>query len=79
MSPEEYYRTIFVKSHDIILIADMDGHILEVNPAATGRRQLVLLLGDNRNSHFSAFLGAFLAAGSLALLSLLSGLYLPSL
>jgi len=35
MSPEEYYRTIFVKSHDIILIADMDGHILEVNPAAT--------------------------------------------
>ena len=35
MSPEDYYGEIFDKSHDIILIADMEGHILDVNRAAT--------------------------------------------
>ena len=31
---EENYRTCFEKSHDIILVADMDGRILDINPAA---------------------------------------------
>lgn len=34
MSPEEYYRAVFEQSRDLIIIADMSGHILDVNPAA---------------------------------------------
>ncbi len=35
MSPEDYYRSIFEQSRDIVLIADMEGRILDANPAAT--------------------------------------------
>ncbi len=34
-SPKDFYRTIFEESHDVILIADMEGNILDANPAAS--------------------------------------------
>ncbi len=33
MSPEEYYRSVFEQSRDFIILSDMDGRILDVNPA----------------------------------------------